>query len=189
MRDWLSGGNQFLLYTYFSFIKLINFLNLHSNNTGMQLQLSDIANRLGLSFNGNDTSITILLTDSRSLTSPKDTLFFALHTKEGDGHAYIKNLYDKGVRNFIVERIPEEMIDKHDANMLIVPDTLNALQQICTRSADFKGKIIAITGSKGKTTLKEWLYALLSPYMKICRSPRSYNSQIGVPLSMWEIEK
>lgn len=188
MRDWLSGGNQFLLYTLFTFIKLINFLILHSNITGMQLQLSDIANRLGLSFNGIDSSITILLTDSRSLTAPKDTLFFALHTKEGDGHAYIKSLYDKGVRNFIVERIPEDMIDMHDANMLIVPDTLNALQQICTRSDNFEGKIIAITGSKGKTTLKEWLYALLSPYMKICRSPRSYNSQIGVPLSMWEIE-
>ncbi|MDE6006772.1 MAG: bifunctional UDP-N-acetylmuramoyl-tripeptide:D-alanyl-D-alanine ligase/alanine racemase [Muribaculaceae bacterium] len=129
-----------------------------------------------------------LLTDSRSLESAADTLFFAIATRGNDGHRYIRQLYDRGVRNFVVNRIPADMADVSDANFIITDDTIVALQRIARRRETFKGELLAITGSRGKTTLKEWIFQLMEPLADISRSPRSYNSQIGVPLSMWEID-
>ena len=131
-----------------------------------------------------DANVRWLLTDSRSLCFPEETLFFALHTKRNDGHRYIDDLYRRGVRSFVVEQVPEH--PQTDANYLKVPSTLAALQRLAERHRDeFSMPVVGITGSNGKTMVKEWLYQLLLPSQKIVRSPRSYNSQIGVPLSVW----
>lgn len=127
-----------------------------------------------------------LLTDSRSLAFPENSLFFAIQTSRGDGHNYMESLYRNGVRNFVVTYIPEELNKVQDANFLIVPQTLRALQLLaCQHRASFQIPVIGITGSNGKTVVKEWLYQLLRDHYSIVRSPRSYNSQIGVPLSVW----
>lgn len=127
-----------------------------------------------------------LLTDSRSLAFPENTLFFAIQTSRGDGHNYLASLYRNGVRNFVVTYIPEELDEVQDANFLIVPQTLRALQLLaCQHRASFQIPVLGITGSNGKTVVKEWLYQLLRTNYSIVRSPRSYNSQIGVPLSVW----
>ena len=139
-----------------------------------------------------DAQIGWLLTDSRSLCFPEETLFFALRSSRNDGHRYIDDLYRRGVRNFVVDA--KGILEFHtdgtesmkDANFLIVPSPLAALQRLAERHRDeFNVPIVGITGSNGKTMVKEWLYQLLLPSQKIVRSPRSYNSQIGVPLSVW----
>lgn len=116
-----------------------------------------------------DLDIRYLLTDSRLLGSdPKHTLFFAIKTEKNDGAKYINELYAKGVRAFVTK------------------DSLAALQQLAAyKRSLFKGQVIGITGSNGKTVVKEWLYELLKQDYDIIRSPKSYNSQIGVPLSVW----
>ena len=138
-----------------------------------------------------DAQIGWLLTDSRSLCFPEETLFFALSSSRNDGHKYIPDLYRRGVRNFVVENKSltsylSPLTSYQDANFLVVPSPLAALQRLAERHRDeFDIPIIGITGSNGKTMVKEWLYQLLLPSQKIVRSPRSYNSQIGVPLSIW----
>ena len=139
-----------------------------------------------------DAQIGWLLTDSRSLCFPEETLFFALKSNRNDGHKYVQDLYRRGVRNFVVEArglqefIPHATEVMADANFLVVPSPLAALQRLAERHRDeFDIPIVGITGSNGKTMVKEWLYQLLLPSQKIVRSPRSYNSQIGVPLSVW----
>ena len=136
-----------------------------------------------------DAKIGWLLTDSRSLCFPEETLFFALKSARNDGHRYIEDLYRRGVRNFVVESHFSSLISHssfEDANFLIVPSPLEALQRLAERHRDeFDCPIVGITGSNGKTMVKEWLYQLLSPQMTVTRSPKSYNSQIGVPLSIW----
>ncbi len=131
-----------------------------------------------------DARIGWLLTDSRSLCFPEETLFFALKSSRNDGHRYIADLYRRGVRNFVVSSVPEHA--EADANYLKVPSPLAALQRLAERHRDeFDCPIVGITGSNGKTMVKEWLYQLLSPQLTVTRSPKSYNSQIGVPLSVW----
>ena len=136
-----------------------------------------------------DAQIAWLLTDSRSLCFPEETLFFALKTQRNDGHRYIADLYRRGVRNFVVSAVPSGFSGGSsvaDANFLIVPSPLAALQRLAERHRDeFDIPIVGITGSNGKTMVKEWLYQLLSPQLTVTRSPKSYNSQIGVPLSVW----
>ena len=138
-----------------------------------------------------DANIGWLLTDSRSLCFPEATLFFAIKTERNDGHKYIDDLYRSGVRNFVIEKLPEEYaVIYPDANFLMVPSTLKALQRLAERHRDeFDIPIIGITGSNGKTIVKEWLYQLLMPTRVVTRSPRSYNSQIGVPLSVWLLDE
>lgn len=128
-----------------------------------------------------------LLTDSRSLSFPETTLFFALRTRTGDGHRYIADLYRRGVRNFVVGSVPDNAAAHYpDANFLLVISPLKALQRLAERHREeFDLPVIGITGSNGKTVVKEWLYQLLSPDAVVTRSPRSYNSQVGVPLSVW----
>lgn len=139
-----------------------------------------------------DCNIAFLLTDSRSLSFPEETLFFALQSERNDGHNYIEDLYRRGVRNFVVANsypIPTGS-EWTDANFLVVPSTLAALQRLAERHRDeFDIPIVGITGSNGKTVVKEWLYQLLMPSMHVTRSPRSYNSQIGVPLSVWKLHE
>lgn len=140
------------------------------------------ARRLGTA----EATISWLLTDSRSLCFPESTLFFALRSERNDGHKYISELYNRGVRNFVVSCTPQNAADYADANFLKVTDVLSALQRLAERHRDeFDIPVVGITGSNGKTMVKEWLYQLLSPSMTVTRSPRSYNSQIGVPLSVW----
>lgn len=140
------------------------------------------ARRLGTA----EATICWLLTDSRSLCFPESTLFFALRSERNDGHKYIPELYNRGVRNFVVSSTPQNAADYADANFLKVTDVLSALQRLAERHRDeFDIPVVGITGSNGKTMVKEWLYQLLSPSMTVTRSPRSYNSQIGVPLSVW----
>ena len=138
-------------------------------------------------FGTADANIGFLLTDSRSLCFAEETLFFALKSGRNDGHNYISDLYRRGVRNFVVQDVPAGYSTVYpDANFLKVADSLVALQRLAERHRDeYDIPIVGITGSNGKTLVKEWLYQLLSPEMKVTRSPRSYNSQIGVPLSVW----
>ncbi|SFG41646.1 alanine racemase [Prevotella sp. KH2C16] len=134
-----------------------------------------------------NANIGFLLTDSRSLCFPEETLFFALKSERNDGHHYIPDLYRRGVYNFVVETLPANYEkDYPGANFLKVESTLEALQRLAERHREkFSIPVVGITGSNGKTMVKEWLYQLLSPQMAVTRSPRSYNSQIGVPLSVW----
>lgn len=131
-------------------------------------------------------SIDWLLTDSRSLSFPETTLFFALRTRLGDGHIYIDDLYRRGVRNFVVGTLPADFSVRFpEANFLLVVSPLKALQRLAERHREeFDIPVVGITGSNGKTIVKEWLAQLLMPSMNITRSPRSFNSQIGVPLSV-----
>lgn len=134
--------------------------------------------------------VSALLTDSRSLTFPEETLFFAIRTQNNDGHRYIAPLYQKGVRNFVVETMKIVPAELRDANFLVVEDSCAALQAIAAyHRRRFSCPVIAITGSKGKTTLKERLNQLLKDDFNIVRSPRSFNSQIGVPLSLWDMDE
>ncbi len=153
----------------------------------MQYRISDIAHIINAERKGSeDALINWLLIDSRSLCFPKETLFFAIRTNRNDGHKYIGELYKRGVRNFIVSSLPADIDQYPQSNFLLVHDTLQAMQQLAAYHREqFDIPVIAITGSNGKTTVKEWLYQLLSPDFNVCRSPRSYNSQVGVPLSLW----
>ena len=133
--------------------------------------------------NGKRT-IDWLLTDSRSLCYPESTLFFAIKTDVGNGHLYIADLDQRGVRAFVVSEEPQGNFP--EADFLFVPDTLKALQALAAyHRSRFHIPVFGITGSNGKTLIKEWLYQLLAPDFTVTRSPRSYNSQIGVPLSVW----
>jgi len=133
-------------------------------------------------------NISSIVIDSRNLISAENALFFALKTKRNDGHKYVNELYQKGVKNFVVSS-PVEIDDTNiNANIILVKDTLKALQKLCTaHRKNFSLPVVAITGSNGKTIVKEWLFQLMAPYKTIVRSPKSYNSQIGVPLSVWQI--
>ncbi|MEZ5197069.1 MAG: Mur ligase family protein, partial [Bacteroidales bacterium] len=134
----------------------------------------------------DDDVITDILIDSRRLINPENTVFFALITKKNDGHQFIKELFDKGVRSFILS---DKNFIINEANCILVKNTLEALQQLTAfHRKKFGIPVIGITGSNGKTIVKEWLFQLLSPDRIIARSPKSYNSQIGVPLSVWQIK-
>ena len=138
-------------------------------------------------YGDTDADVSFVLTDSRSLCFPEETLFFALKSERNDGHNFIPELYRRGVRNFVVSSVPKGWAsDYPGVNFLKVVNTLEALQRLAERHRDeFNIPVVGITGSNGKTMVKEWLYQLLSPTLFVTRSPRSYNSQIGVPLSVW----
>lgn len=131
--------------------------------------------------------IDTLLIDSRMLGDAANTLFFAITTPTNDGHRYIADLYRQGVRNFVVSALPEG--EYPEANFFVVPKVVKAMQQLARHHRRrFDIPMIAITGSRGKTIIKEWLYQMLQGDYHIARSPRSYNSQLGVPLSLWSID-
>ncbi|WP_162053593.1 bifunctional UDP-N-acetylmuramoyl-tripeptide:D-alanyl-D-alanine ligase/alanine racemase [Pontibacter pamirensis] len=133
-----------------------------------------------------------LLTDSRKLSQPAGTLFFAIRGKYNDGHKYLPQLYQQGVRAFVVEQGEDEELKQQypEASLLRVDNSLEALQKLAAwHRAKFRIPVIGITGSNGKTIVKEWLAQLLSPDELVVKSPRSYNSQLGVPLSVWQMEQ
>ena len=132
--------------------------------------------------------ITELLFDSRLLTSPGNTLFFSLKSNRNNGNKYIDELYNKGVRCFVVEESLSSLYPF--SYFIVVEDTLKALQELAAHHRNnFFLPVIGITGSNGKTIIKEWLYQILSHEMSVARSPKSYNSQIGVPMSVWQLNE
>ena len=134
------------------------------------------------------TSVEELLYDSRKFVKGSAVLFVAIRSKRNDGHRFIPDLISSGVKNFLVEEIPVTS-DAEKCNFIVVPDSLKALQHIAAycRLA-FKGKMLAITGSNGKTIVKEWVFTLCQKEKRISRSPRSFNSQLGVALSLWNLD-
>ncbi len=137
-----------------------------------------------------DAVINDILIDSRRLFKVDNTLFFALSSKRNDGHSYIPELYQKGLRDFVVSDPNLDISKFPDANFILVNKTLDALQLLATAyRKKFDIPVIGITGSNGKTIVKEWLYQLLSKDRRVIRSPKSYNSQIGVSLSVWQMDK
>ena len=134
-----------------------------------------------------DIAIQDLLIDSRQLVSAPQTLFFALTSDRNDGHKYIEELYHNGVRAFVVSRQPD-LEACPEAGFIVVEDTLVALQKLAAYHREqFNIPVIGITGSNGKTIVKEWLAQLLGADYNLVRSPKSYNSQVGVPLSIWQM--
>ncbi len=131
-----------------------------------------------------------LLYDSRKITGSAHALFFAVKTAKNDGHKYIRTAYEKGVINFVVmEHFESEMHNYPHANFIVAADTLQALQQLAAyHRRQYNIPVVGITGSNGKTTVKEWLYQLLCEDKKVVYSPNSFNSQIGVPLSVWKMK-
>ncbi len=155
-----------------------------------EYKISEIAKICGEPLVGDDRHIRFLLTDSRRMISPEDTLFYALPGKRQNGHDYIEALYEKGVKSFIVSKAFEHSTALSEASFIRVDDTLEALQKLAMHNRKlFKGPVIGITGSNGKTIIKEWLFQCLLQDKSVTRSPKSYNSQIGVPLSVWFLEK
>ncbi|MCL1933201.1 MAG: bifunctional UDP-N-acetylmuramoyl-tripeptide:D-alanyl-D-alanine ligase/alanine racemase [Candidatus Azobacteroides sp.] len=157
----------------------------------MNYSIREIAQIMGAETTSFDEAeIGILLTDSRSLSDPAVSLFFALVTCHNDGHRYIRDLYERDLRNFVVNLAFDGLGAMPDARFLRVPDTLEALQRLAAfHRKRFDIPIVGITGSNGKTIVKEWLYQLLHDRLTIVRSPRSYNSQTGVPLSVWQLNE
>jgi alanine racemase len=159
----------------------------------MKYTANDIAAILELPPTGaSDLVVEQLLTDSRRLVFAEQTLFFALPGPRRDGHDFIESLYDQGVRCFVVNRsIDLSTLKAYCTGAIFfeVPNCLAALQKIAAyHRSKFDMPVIGITGSNGKTTIKEWLYQLLHPSFNIVRSPRSFNSQVGVPLSVWKMD-
>ena len=135
-----------------------------------------------------DVAIEHLLTDSRRISNAAKSLFFALDGKR-DGHSFIPELYAAGVFNFVVKEGYQISQELNNANFIVVKEVLPALQQLAAfHRSQFDLEVMAITGSNGKTVVKEWLYQLLSHDKNVVRSPKSYNSQTGVPLSLWQID-
>ncbi|HAF29741.1 MAG TPA: bifunctional UDP-N-acetylmuramoyl-tripeptide:D-alanyl-D-alanine ligase/alanine racemase [Bacteroidales bacterium] len=133
-----------------------------------------------------DSEIEYLSIDSRNLISSSNTLFFAIRGERNDGHQFIEDLYNKGVQNFVVEHLPENYFSFPKANFLVVKNSLEALQALTAHHRKrFKYPVIGVTGSNGKTIVKEWIYHIIQGEKAILRNPKSYNSQVGVPLSIW----
>lgn len=157
----------------------------------MNHTISTIATVINATISGNgntDTAIKNLLIDSRKLSNAETSLFFAIKGERHDGHAYLIDLYEKGVRHFVVSSLPPNNYVFNNSVFLLVKDTLLALQYLCAfHRKQFKIPVIGITGSNGKTIVKEWLYQLMREDKNIVRSPKSFNSQVGVPLSVWQI--
>ena len=156
----------------------------------MNYSLADIAEiTKGELFGSPLPVIDHLLIDSRKIVSPSSSLFFAISTAHRNGHDFIRDAYKKGVRSFVIS----DSVDTNnfpEANFISVSNTTIALQQLAAyHRQQFNLPVIGITGSNGKTIIKEWLYQLLHGEFNIVRSPKSYNSQIGVPLSVWQINE
>jgi Alr-MurF fusion protein len=156
----------------------------------MNLSLKNIPQIIIAQFIGTnlDAEIENISIDSRSLQNDGKTLFFCLSGINNNAHLFIEQLIAKGVKYFVVTHIPENQKDK--ANFFIVENVLTALQQLAANyRSQFHFPIIGITGSNGKTIVKEWLNFLLAPDYNVIRSPKSYNSQVGVPLSIFGINE
>ena len=159
-----------------NFVSMLKFSQLSSICEGTLLQLM------------KDRSVEDLIIDSRKPMLTEQAVFFAIEGERHDGHTYISELYQKGIRQFVVEK-PVELLAFPEANILLVKSSIQALQRLASsHRANFSMPVIGITGSNGKTIIKEWLYQLLSSDFRIVKNPGSYNSQLGVPLSVWQIQ-
>lgn len=129
-----------------------------------------------------------VVTDSRQSAWSEGLVFFAIHGKNHDGHQFVLNLYEKGVRVFVVEKLLQEIKSYPDASFILVADSVVALQKIAAHHRKaFTSTVIAVTGSTGKTIVKEWLADIMGQVLPVVRSPKSFNSQIGVPLSVLKL--
>ncbi len=155
------------------------------------MQLADIIEFIGPEetiIGAPAAQITELAIDSRKVTAPERTLFFAIETEKNDGHLYIPSLYQLGVRNFVITKVMETYAMCEGANFLFVEDSVAALQRLAQKHRQqFHYPVIGITGSNGKTIVKEWLTSILDDKFKVVKSPDSYNSRLGVPLSVWQM--
>lgn len=182
-----KNGEVGIVKKHFYYTSHKNMLTFADSENKQFMKLSKIAEILhSNTTNIPETDIQWLLTDSRSLSFPTETLFFALKTKRNNGHRYIAELYRQNLQYFVVSEMPDDFKRMEGAVFLLVEDTLSALQQLAAHHRHhFQIPVVGVTGSNGKTVVKEWLYQLLNPDFQIVRSPKSYNSQIGVPLSVW----
>ena len=154
------------------------------------MKLNNIVSALNIAGDFPEVEIKWLLTDSRTMSFPGESLFFALRTSRNDGHQYIAELYRQNLRYFVVSEMLPEFSLLTDAVFLKVDNTLSALQTLAAKHRSlYKIPVVGITGSNGKTIVKEWLNQLMHADKNIVRSPRSYNSQIGVPLSVWGLNE
>ena len=143
----------------------------------------------GKIFGNGDHFISSLAIDSRTVSNSESTLFVALRGEQHDGHDYIRELYARGIRAFLVSHKPAYEAYP-EAGFCLVENTLSGLQELATEwRSRYEGEVVAITGSNGKTIVKEWIYQCMSNYVSVHRSPKSYNSQVGVPLSVWMIRE
>jgi alanine racemase len=151
---------------------------------------SDIAKIINGRLTGNaGLIVSDIVTDSRQISFSEEMAFFAIRGINHDGHQFIKSLYDKGIRVFVVEELPSDAVKYSDTAFIVTDNTVSALQKLAaSKRRSFKSDVIAITGSTGKTVVKEWLADILGLYEPVVRSPKSYNSQIGVPLSVWKLD-
>jgi alanine racemase len=151
---------------------------------------SDIARIVNGRLSGSpDLSVADVVTDTRLLSFTEGLMFFALKGKNHDGHSFIDNLYQKGIRTFVVEKLPEQLGKYEGAAFIVTENTVSALQLLAAYiRKSFKSPVITITGSAGKTVVKEWLADILGLTTSVIRSPKSYNSQIGVPLSLLKLD-
>jgi Alr-MurF fusion protein len=156
----------------------------------VKLTSSDIAGIVGGVLAGaKDLEVSDIVTDSRQMSYTEEVAFIAIRGKNHDGHQFINNLYQRGVRVFIVDKLPDNMSGLMEVAFIVTKNTIDALQRLAEwKRSSFKSIVIAITGSAGKTIVKEWLADILSLTAPVIRSPRSYNSQIGVPLSVWKLD-
>ena len=154
----------------------------------MKLSIIEIEQVLGVAESGYRSTIHYVGIDSRQIMVAKQTLFFALKGAQVDGHEFIAELYKKGLRNFVVQKKPAGK-KYAKANFIVVKNVRQALQKLAVYYRSIlSAKVIGITGSNGKTIVKEWLSIMLRPLGKIAKNPKSYNSQIGVPLSIFQIQ-
>ena len=151
-------------------------------------QIKDICQPKDFRLADEKAEIELLAFDSRNVLIPQKTMFFAITTAKNDGHHYIPELWKQGVRNFIITQPIASFSQFSDANFLQVTDAVTALQQIAAyHRQQFNYPVVGITGSNGKTIVKEWLSQMLAPEFHVVKNPNSYNSQIGVPLSVWQM--
>jgi Alr-MurF fusion protein len=154
-----------------------------------EFHLLEIAEITQGELSGVDCFIDNVSIDSRKIFNLKKTIFFAIRGQRNDGHDYIQELYLKGVRSFLVENLPLNQ-DYSDAGFVLCNDSLQALQSFATKiRKEFKGQLVGVTGSNGKTILKEWIFQALNQSIRLVRSPLSYNSQVGVPLSVFLLDE
>lgn len=156
----------------------------------MKILTADLAKiTCGRLFGPASLPVHEVITDSRQSGHSEGTVFFAIQGKNHDGHQYVDAMYDKGIRIFIVEKLKDEFKKLADASIIVTGNTVLALQRLAAfRRKLFRSPVIAVTGSSGKTIVKEWLADVLGQTIPVIRSPKSYNSQIGVPLSVMKLD-
>jgi Alr-MurF fusion protein len=156
----------------------------------LKLSSSDIAKIVNGKLTGPpDLFVTEIVTDTRQISFTDGLVFFAIKGRNHDGHNFIHNLYLKGVRIFVVETLPDRKEKYDGAAFITTVNSVEALQMLASyKRKSFKSPVIAVTGSAGKTVVKEWLAEILGLSTSVIRSPKSYNSQIGVPLSVWKLD-